>query len=436
MSALRTGTYESFDYRLMQGRWLIILAVIATLLLDPTIEFSRRPVAIVLLFATIYNTVLFVRLNRGPISASIRNLSAAIDLVIVTLIIFFSHGIESPFFGIFYPLLIAFGVQRGLRGAVGAAFTSSLLVLFAESITEKGKLRIQGIDQVFSTIPYLFFVAIASGLLARQLSTEAERRRLAEMQAKEAEVENDRAKREMELARAVQAALLPVGLPLFPGLECAAKTVQSREIGGDLYDLDQRVEGSLTVSIVDVSGKGIPAALAMSGLKTRLDGVRDLKLPDMLAQLNIHMIERTPDYMFATMAICDVHPDKHRLRISSAGHEPVLIIRGADGSIEMIAPGELPLGVSSDVEYSLIEKSLSHGDLIVLYTDGVTDAICGEHDLGLKGISEIVAHYRAKSPQEILDTVFDTLQNECLLKDDATLIIMKLLIDQSVVKNR
>jgi phosphoserine phosphatase RsbU/P len=423
---MRIRTEDSFDRMVVFGRWLVLFSVLLALLLEHTVGIDRLSVVNIVVLAGLYNAAVQIWLNKHGATQRLRIFFISMDLVFVTIIVHLSGGIGSPFFDIYYLIVIVAALQHGVRGGFIAAAVALVLILGTEELTEVGRERLTDIDRLISVIPYLFLIAITVGYLSRQLGREAERRRVAELQARELEAEQERARIEMELAQGVQEALLPTELPVVPGLEIAAGRVPAREIGGDLYEVISDRSGTLVAAIVDVSGKGIPGALALSGLKSALDRSRSLKLTQLLSDLNRFMLANTPEEMFATMAICAVNPRSGKMRVSSAGHEPVLVIR-TDGSVEQIQPEGLPLGVLAEVDFSESRITLEQGDMVVMYTDGVTDSRCNGEHLGLEGLTELAAANRSSGPQAVLEAVFRKLRAEYETLDDATLVVLGLM---------
>lgn len=421
---MRTHDQDGFDWLLVKGRWVVMLAALLTISLEHPHYIDQHAIFYVIVLIGLYNTILHYKLKKNPAQPWQRNVVLVVDLLFVTTLVYLSDGIRSPFFDVFYLVVIAAGVQRGIEGGLITAAVSAALVLGIEVVTEIGRTRIRDIDHFLSTIPYLFLVALAAGILSRQVTREAEQRRRAEVQSREMELEQERIRREMEVARDVQAALIPTVIPKVPGLIVAAKTVPARDIGGDLYDFDVLQSGSLVVSIIDISGKGIPAALALSGLKSGMDTYRPFDLIELLAMLNRYMIDYTPDEMFATMAICKFNPHNGKLQVASAGHEPVIIVRGATGDTELISVEGLPLGVSADTEYSISEATIESGDLVVMYTDGVTDARCGEKPLDISGVVEVSAQNVCSGPSGVVDALFGRIELQCDVIDDATIVVV------------
>lgn len=423
---MRTQAHNSFDRLLVLGRWVILASVLLTLFLEHTVQIERVSLVALLAIGAAYNLFLHLWISNRPLVGRQRSVVVAADLLLVTGIIYFSEGIGSPYFGIYYLVIIAATIQHGLRGGLIAATAAVALVLIEEELTEVGRERLTDIDRLLSTIPFLFLVAIATGFLVRQLAREIEQRRRAELRSRELQFEQERVAVEMEFAKAVQTALTPAELISVPGVDIAADSLPAREIGGDLYDLSRAPSGTLMATVIDVSGKGIPAALALSGLKSMIDHFRGTKLPNLLADLNRYTIEQTPEEMFATMAVCLLNPQSGVLEIASAGHEPVMIVRAESGAVETVQGEGLPLGVERDTSYSLEKVKLEEGDMVIMYTDGVTDARRNGEPLDFAGLAEIAVAKREASPQDVLQAVFGLLGSDYDVQDDATLVILKL----------
>ena len=208
------------------------------------------------------------------------------------------------------------------------------------------------------------------GELANAFNTMAkglkERRRLA--------AEREALASELRVARTIQQRLFPGEVPHIPGLEVAGVSIPSREIGGDSYDYLKWGNG-LLVSVADVAGKGVPAALLMSNLHAGLRGQahRPAALGQVLNELNALIFASTDPGRFITLAIANIDPAADRLVYANAGHNPPFV-RRRDGTIELLAESGILLGIMPDADYGETETRLAPGDTLVLYTDGVVEA--------------------------------------------------------------
>jgi serine phosphatase RsbU (regulator of sigma subunit) len=188
-------------------------------------------------------------------------------------------------------------------------------------------------------------------------------------------LEKERLEADLALARDIQQRLLPQSSPVMPGLDMAGISIPSREVGGDLFYFLPVPEGRLGLTIGDVSGKSVPAALLMSNvlaaLKTEARLVEDEH--EILTHLNSLIAEQVEPGRFVTFFYGVVDRKKKRLKYACAGHNPSLKI-SANGSAEWLAEAGVPLGVLPENVYVPAETSLEVGDVIVLYSDGVTEA--------------------------------------------------------------
>lgn len=198
--------------------------------------------------------------------------------------------------------------------------------------------------------------------------------------------ERARLQREFEIARHVQASFLPRSVPQVPGLELAARCVPAEEVGGDYYDLIPLARGRLAIVIGDVSGKGIQAAFFMTLVKGYLTPLaHDVDDPaEVLARLNAHFRASAPRGTFVSMIFGVIDMNDCTITFARAGHTPLLIKR-ASGAVEALRPPGMAIGMSVDAMFreSLDPQTieLCPEDLLVLYTDGVSEAMNRQRDL-------------------------------------------------------
>jgi serine phosphatase RsbU (regulator of sigma subunit) len=235
-------------------------------------------------------------------------------------------------------------------------------------------------------------------LLAALASVAALRIRniaLAEESARRRELE-----KELALARQIQIALLPDSLPEIPGYSVFAANDASRAVSGDLYVVQPRDEGNERVLVVaDVSGKGMAASLLAASLDAFLMGPIEVGHPTdvICSKVSRRLFVRTPPERYATAFIAALDPTRGRLTYTNAGHNAGLLVR-ADGTAQRLEANGLPLGLFPVLEYERAELALERGDLVVLYTDGITEAVspAGE-EYGLDRL-EAVVRAQAREP--------------------------------------
>lgn len=192
--------------------------------------------------------------------------------------------------------------------------------------------------------------------------------------------ENERVRRQMRLAADVQRRMLPRAMPEVPALDLAARYVPSFELGGDFYDF-LPLGTNLGLAIGDVVGKGVAAALLMSAVRASLRAhAQDVyDLDDVLSRVNAALAVDTRDDEFATLWYGVFDTRTHDLTYCNAGHNPPLLLRsregGGVGGVEELEVGGMALGIDAQQRYDRGVVRLHPGDVIVAYTDGVTDAV-------------------------------------------------------------
>lgn len=189
----------------------------------------------------------------------------------------------------------------------------------------------------------------------------------------------DRLQQEIDLAREVQMRLLPQHIPHVPGLEIAATYSPAREIGGDYYDAVEIAPGTVALTLADVSGKGVSAALLMANLQAVVRSqMHGGDVSERLAHMNNQLCRSVLPGQYVTMFYCEYDGHRRRLTYSSAGHEPPLLVRrnrSGDERMQSLTEGGTVLGLFAGVSYPAATMQLEPGDTLLLYTDGVTDAV-------------------------------------------------------------
>ena len=244
------------------------------------------------------------------------------------------------------------------------------------------------------------------------------------------EIEQKRIEKELEVAGEIQRRLLPKSLPSLRGLDLSACSIPCYCVGGDYYDAIQIHENKIALVIADVAGKGIPAALLVSTLQAALHAYLEagFSSTELVAKLNKVISEYATDDKFITFLICVYDESTRSLRYVNAGHNMPLLL-GAGASLRELDKDGLCLGILPDSRYEEGEVQLRSGDTLILYTDGLTEAVNKRLELfGLQRFRSILARaydQDAKSLQEqILHEIRIFTEGEPQA-DDITLVIMK-----------
>ena len=249
---------------------------------------------------------------------------------------------------------------------------------------------------------------------------------LAEEGARRRELE-----KEMAIARQIQLALLPDHLPEIPGYSVFAMNDASRAVSGDFYEFQGRDEGDEQVIVIaDVSGKGMAASLLAASFDALLMGPIEVgHPPDLLcARVSRRLFMKTPPERYVTAIIIALDPGTGRLSYTNAGHNPGLLVR-ADGSVQRLEANGLPLGLFPVVEYEKVEITLGPGDLVMLYTDGITEAANPKGDeFGLDRLQAVVRKY-AQEPLVALavaiETAVEVFVDGTPFGDDRTIVMLR-----------
>jgi phosphoserine phosphatase RsbU/P len=254
----------------------------------------------------------------------------------------------------------------------------------------------------------------------------------------EEQMERERLEREQQVASEIQQRFLPAAAPHVEGYEFQGISFPCYEIGGDYYDFIQREDGNMVVALGDVSGKGTAAALLMSSLHAAIHAQADThdSIVATIQAVNKYLTESIPPNRFVTLFYAELNPELGRLTFLNAGHNPPLIVH-AGGTMEQLASGGLPLGIMADAEFREGRTQLHPGDVLVIYSDGVSEAVnpTGE-EFGPTRLYEVVARNLDASASGIRDRIESALTKFCQgtpAADDITLVIVKRLAEAADV---
>lgn len=213
---------------------------------------------------------------------------------------------------------------------------------------------------------------------------------------------------ELELARSMQLAILPAAFPARPGCEGAARMIPATTMGGDFYDYIELPDGQIGLVIADVSGHGVPAAFFMAVARTKLRelALRHADPGECLAQANDALCEQNPLDLFVTVFYCILDAKSGALRYTNGGHNRPYV-RRADGTVESLdGASGLVLGAMPGVDFPTHAVQLLPGDQLVLYTDGVTEALNpAEEPYGTQRLVDEVRAHGSGTPAALLESI-------------------------------
>ena len=214
---------------------------------------------------------------------------------------------------------------------------------------------------------------------------------------------------ELDVAAKIQQSILPTRFPRDADYDVFGHMEAARDVGGDFFDVMRLECGRIGLAIADVSDKGVPAALFMMSTRTLLKGtaIGNSAPGDVLREVNGELCKENETGMFVTVLYAVYDPASREFTYASGGHDNPLVVH-ADGS-ETLLPltGGIALGVMPDLDYGQNTVTLSPGDTVVLYTDGVTEAMNGKHEqYGLDNLRELFADAPPEDAQDANRAVF------------------------------
>lgn len=253
------------------------------------------------------------------------------------------------------------------------------------------------------------------------------------MLARRREVEINNYKRDIKTASEIQLNSLPVIPSHIGDMEIAARYEACLDVGGDFYDLIYHSDDMISFVIADVAGKGIPAALFMEYSKTLLAGVipRIMDPGLTLIEANTEIFRSSRMGLFVTVMLVQVNRSDKTIRYASAGHNHQILYRKSPGVLDALSARGTPIGAFPDIQYVEQTTTYEPGDLLVLYTDGITEAEKGNKMdfYGEERLFESIQNNAGRSPSQIIDFIYDDI-NEFRagadVSDDATMMVIRL----------
>ena len=279
---------------------------------------------------------------------------------------------------------------------------------------------------------------LSVGTLASRIATQLRLRKAAGADVKKgtlAEINaalrdhNMRFQKDLEEARAIQQGLLPREIPSDPRFQLAVSYQPLEQGGGDWYFINTDHD-TLSLHVADVSGHGLPAAFIGSMAKLAMVAAEKTRPDELLNAMNRYLAPQLPMGRFITMGNCLYDPESGRVQWARAGHNPALLFRRATSEVTQLKGDGFPLGFLGEVTYELVEDTLAPGDVLLLYTDGITEAQNrGMEQFGIARLAEaLVMSSQAVTAggmiRGIIDRFAQFLEGR-LLKDDVTLVLLK-----------
>jgi serine phosphatase RsbU (regulator of sigma subunit) len=244
-------------------------------------------------------------------------------------------------------------------------------------------------------------------------------------------IQKEKLEHELRMARSVQAGLLPRTVPALDGWQFAARWRPARIVSGDFYDFIALNDGTLGMVIADVSDKGMPAALFMSLSRSilRACATSAAALEDAVRRANVLICADSVDSMFVTLFVCALNPITGALTYVNAGHNPPLLFRAAGAQWQELKSSGMALGVTDEAHFVQHAAQLDAGDVLVLYTDGVSDALdLQDERFGRERLTAVLHDAQDEDTDSIADALERALESFTAggdPYDDMTYVVVK-----------
>jgi len=244
--------------------------------------------------------------------------------------------------------------------------------------------------------------------------------------------QRDALMKDVQLAAQVQRMFLPITEPVIAGFDIAAMICPAKVVGGDYYDYIPVSNGNLELVIGDVAGRGVGAALLMAALSAvvHLEVRESRNLSDIVTRLNRELHPLTGDSGFVTLLLGELHPGSRRLRYVNCGHNPALLLQAKSAEASWLGASCVPLGLFPALNCHPEEITLAPGDILVWYTDGLTEAANEEAgvEFGRDRLLQVVRSNPGASARGLIDLVYDAVTRYTgrrSFDDDLTIVAIK-----------
>jgi len=401
-------------------RTAFIIAFVVAGTLPPFNPQARTGVWILMVTATVFTIALFLAFGTGRSIPYQRPIALALDLLLVSAAIFLiGPGQQQSLFQVYYLIVLVGAIWFQLAGSLctaGAAMTLFTLVQYVSTYpTPLGEVAINvvwGHGALF-----LFLIAVISGFLVRALDRQYQA--------------TAQFTHELQLARTVQDTILSATLPQLPDWQLALRFEPARWVGGDLYEVAKLPNGQYLVCLGDMPGKSAYGLVHLSLIYSQVRGAAFAGLaPAAIAnRINETVYDVLQPYSYAPLFISMLQPDTGKLTFVSCGHHPPVLLR-VDNSYQELSSDGIVIGGRRDADYQQRETQIEPGDLLICYTDGITEPRnrTGEQ-FGVQRVVQVARSVEAAggSIEEISDEILRESHKFSAEwdRDDATLILLR-----------
>lgn len=326
-----------------------------------------------------------------------------------------------------YLRVVIISLGALLLGIIGA-------FLLSGAITKPVKQLAEG-ARIIGTGDLGYVISVKSGNELGELAESFNKMTSDLKAAQDSLVKKQRLERELEVAREIQLSLIPKDIAKVEGYEIAAYYNPAREVGGDYYDVIPFGGDKTGFVVGDVSGKGVPAAFIMTMARSIIhsEASPEFSSVDILKKLNATIYPDMRDGMFVTVFYGVLDHAKNEIDLASAGHNDTLVYRVKTGQVEKYNPKGFPIGMDSGQRFDKVVKSekvkINKGDSVVMFTDGITEAMNGKNEeFGQEKMEDIIASSADLSAREAVDRIIKAVEKFAAgaeQSDDIAVIILK-----------
>jgi serine phosphatase RsbU (regulator of sigma subunit) len=247
--------------------------------------------------------------------------------------------------------------------------------------------------------------------------------------------QRDQLLQDVELAAQVQRMFLPIHRPSIPGLEIAGTMQPARGVSGDYYDYIPIDEHTIQIVIADVAGKGVPAALLMSATAAavQLEAREKRDMLEVVNRLNSALHSLSDSNRYVTLLLAEIDARSQSLRYVNCGHNPALLFQAKTQDVVPMNSSCFPIGMFDSLACAINPANLTAGDILVLYTDGVTEAENSLGDeFGMERLSTLIRHGHMLSADRLMNHILESVTDFCRdvgFNDDLTILVVKCNLD-------
>jgi len=244
-------------------------------------------------------------------------------------------------------------------------------------------------------------------------------------------LEKKQAEKEIGVAGEIQSSLIPHAFPDTDRYELYGFSIPAKGVGGDYYDYIDFGKNKIALTMFDVSGKGVPAALIMVMIRSILRTIAslDAETKHVLERLNNTIAQEIVEDRYATGFYLLYDAEKGLMNYTNAGHGPLILYRASEDTFHFLDTEGMPVGIMPDVTYGQDFTTLESGDIAVLYTDGITEAMNLQHEeFGMERLQNVIRTYKRESAREIANKILEEVNRfvgNAPQHDDETLLILK-----------